>query len=112
MGALYATSMNSIKVMTDYHSFPIWHHESDMVGDIDPEDLPITKELVLSLLEWAATYDATSMKQDPMEWGFATETCKTEFIEKGLELAKKLKCELKTTEVYYYHEGIGRVIRI
>lgn len=105
-------SMNSIKVMADYQCFPIWHYGSDNVGDIDPATLPITKELASSFLEWAATYDATLNRQDPIESGFGTEASEAEFVEKGLELAQKLKCELQTTEVYYYHEGIRRDVRI
>ena len=105
-------NMNSIKVMTDYQCFPIWHYGSDTVGDIDPASLPISKELAVSLLDWASTYDETLNRQDPVKSGFSTEAAETEFIEKGLELAQMLKCELKSTEVYYYHEGMGRDVRI
>lgn len=105
-------SMNSIKVMTDYQCFPIWHYGSDNVGDIDPTTLPISKELAASFLKWASTYDATLNRQDPIKSGFPTESAETEFIEKGLELAQRLKSELKSTEVYYCHEGMGRDVRI
>jgi len=112
MGHTNAMSMNSIKVMTDYQCFPIWHYGSDNVGDIDPATLPISKELVASLLEWASIYDATLNSEDPINSGFLDESAQTDFIEKGLELAQKLKSELKSTEVYYYHEGMGRDVRI
>ncbi|WP_146779526.1 hypothetical protein [Vreelandella sulfidaeris] len=104
--------MNSIKVMTDYQCFPIWHYGGDNVGDIDPATLPISKELVASLLAWASTYDATLNIEDPIKSGFPNESAQNEFIKKGLELAQKLKSELKITEVYYYHEGMGRDVRI
>ncbi|MBO2553321.1 hypothetical protein [Shewanella algae] len=109
---LYAMSMNSIKVMTDYQCFPIWHYGCDNVGEIDPATLPISKELVASLLVWASIYDATLNSEDPINSGFLNESAQTDFIEKGLELAQKLKSELKNTEVYYYHEGMERDVRI
>ena len=111
-GALYAMCMNSIKVMTDYQCFPIWHYGSDNVGEIDPASLPISKELSTSLLEWASTYDATLNLEDPIQSGFSSNLAESQFIDKGLELAQKLKIELKQTEVYYYHDGMGRDVRI
>ncbi|PML75739.1 hypothetical protein [Enterovibrio norvegicus] len=104
--------MSSIKVMADYHCFPIWHYRSDNVGDVDPATLPISEELIVSLLEWASSYDATLNNKDPIKSDFPNRSAKNEFIKKGLELATKLKSELRSVEVYYYHEGIGRNVHI
>ncbi|QYJ88421.1 hypothetical protein [Shewanella halotolerans] len=110
--ALYAVSMTSIKVMIDYHCFPLWHYGADEVGEIDPTSLPISKELSSSLMEWAAEYDATLNEDDPASSGFLSSLAEADFIEKGLKLAHELKSVLVNVEVYYYHEGMGRDVRI
>jgi hypothetical protein len=110
--ALYAMSMTSIKVMTDYHCFPLWHYGADEVGEIDPTSLLISKELSSSLIDWAAEYDATLNEDDPANSGFLSSLAEADFIEKGLKLAQELKSVLGNVEVYYYHEGIGRDVRI
>ncbi|QYJ93153.1 hypothetical protein [Shewanella spartinae] len=109
---LYAVSMTSIKVMTDYLCFPLWHYGADEVGEIDPTSLPISKELSSSLMEWAAEYDATLNEDDPASSGFLSSLAEADFIEKGLKLAQELKSVLVNVEVYYYHEGMGRDVRI
>jgi hypothetical protein len=105
-------SMTSIKVMTDYHCFPLWHYGTDEVGEIEPTSLPISKELSSSLMAWAAEYDATLNENDPASSGFLSSLAESDFIEKGLKLAQELKSALGNVEVYYYHEGIGRDVRI
>ncbi|WP_462172333.1 hypothetical protein [Pseudoalteromonas xiamenensis] len=104
--------MSSIKVMTDYHCFPLWHYGTDEVGEIEPTSLPISKDLSSSLMAWAAEYDATLNEDDPASSGFLSSLAESDFIEKGLKLAQELKSELGNVEVYYYHEGIGRNVRI
>ena len=51
--------MKIIKLMADYHSYPLWWSGNNRFGNIDPKDLPISEELVDGLLLWAAFYDQT-----------------------------------------------------
>jgi hypothetical protein len=104
--------MTSIKVMTDYHCFPLWHYGSDEVGEIEPTSLPISKELSSSIIELAVEYDETLNEKDPANSGFLSSLAEFDFIEKGLKLAQELKSVLGNVEVYYYHQGIWRDVRI
>ncbi len=54
----------AIRVMSDYDCWPTW---DDATGrNIDPESLPITRRLVQHLNAWAARYDASLNRSDPM----------------------------------------------
>jgi hypothetical protein len=112
MQALYAMSMVSIKVMTDYQCFPLWHYGVGEVGEVDPSTLPISSTLSSSLMKWAAEYDATLNTEDPANSKFLSPLAESQFIEKGRRLAQELKSELENIEVYYFHEGMGRDVRI
>lgn len=37
--------MKTIKLMADYDCFPLWKSSPGEVGNIDPEDLPISYDL-------------------------------------------------------------------
>lgn len=94
--------MKSIKVMPDYECHALWHHKSELVGDIDPHDLPISDDLAEAFDSWAIEYDKTLNFDDPgnsKDMGFKN---KIEFAVKGYELAIRLKRELKNVEVVYF----------
>jgi hypothetical protein len=50
--------MRSIKMMADYHCWPLWEASAGRVGNIDPRTLPISRDLVVQLESWARLYDA------------------------------------------------------
>ena len=95
--------MKSIKVMPDYECHALWHHNSDLVGDIDPHDLPISDGLAEEFDAWAIEFDRTLNFDDPASSIDMSPEEKTKFIEKGYELAVRLKSELKDVEVLYYY---------
>jgi hypothetical protein len=105
-------SMTSIKVMTDYHCFPLWHCGIGEFGEIDPSTLPISSTLSSSLMRWAAEYDAILNTEDPANSKFLSTLAESQFIENGLTLAQELKSELENVNVYYFHAGMGRDVRI
>lgn len=53
----------AIRVMSDYDCWPTWDEETGR--NIDPESLPITRQLVQQLNAWAARYDASLNSSDP-----------------------------------------------
>lgn len=65
-----------------------------MVGNIDPATLPISRELVARLAEWARLYDATLNVDDPVQSGFKHDAEKQAFIDVGNRLAEALQAEL------------------
>jgi hypothetical protein len=60
--------MRTIKVMADYQCFPLWEASPGEVGNIDPDDLPISHILKERLAAWARAFDATlSMDYPPIQ---------------------------------------------
>ena len=86
--------MRKIRLMADYECWPLWGAISGKYGDINPDDLPISSTLRISLIQWAADYDATLVRDDPKRSGFATPEAKTAFSDIGLRLRNELAAEL------------------
>jgi len=80
--------------MTDYQCFPLWEASPGVVGNINPQDLPISTSLREALLAWAAKYDATLNMADPLSSGFDSRQAASEFREEGDALAQRLQKEL------------------
>ena len=88
--------------MPDYGCFPLWHHKSDKVGDIDPEALGISTTLCKKLTDWQNEYDQTLDRTDPRNSGFISKENEVKFVAKGYELALALKAELAGVQVIYF----------
>jgi hypothetical protein len=61
--------VRKIKVMADYDCWPLWE-TSPGIENVDPETLPISRELARDLAAWQAKYDATMVRDDPASSGF------------------------------------------
>jgi hypothetical protein len=90
-------NMTKIKLMADYQCFPLWGVSLDKIGNIDPNDLPISADLKACLLAWATTYNKTLNWDDPVSSGFLTEAAELQFKSDGLDLGKRLEIELGNT---------------
>lgn len=86
--------MKKIKLMADYECFPLWGTALDDLGDISPEELPISQELKNSLYEWAERFNAILNIEDPASSGFKNEEEEKLFIDDGYKLAQCLRNEL------------------
>ena len=86
--------MRMVKLMADYECFPLWEASPGQVGNINPDELPISAGLRSKLAQWAAEYDATLNRDDPAQSGFPTDEAKAEFKRTGTELGEQLKSEL------------------
>lgn len=84
-----------IKVMPDYESHPLWWDvESPKVGNIDPKEIGLSRELCDQLQGWADEYDATLNRDDPVASGFSSAGAQRDFVQKGRELAGLVAGEL------------------
>ena len=88
--------MKQIKLMPDYGCSPLWADSGDEVGNISPDELPITDDLRAELNAWASTYDATLNMDDPLASGFSNPDEEAKFVQTGNTLATRLKLELGT----------------
>jgi hypothetical protein len=86
--------MKTIKLMADYGCFPLWHVSGEEVGDIDPNDLPLSQELRRRLADWAHTFDQTLNQDYPPDSGFKSEADEVEFKQQAIRLAEQLREEL------------------
>jgi len=86
--------MRTIKLMPDYGCFPLWEASPDAMGNIDPNTLPISANLVSELENWAAQFDATLHSEDPPKSGFTSPEHERDFAEIGRRLCTKLQKEL------------------
>lgn len=97
--------MKMIKLMADYYSFPLWNNSPGEVGNIDPENLPLSEELKKRLNNWSDKYDSILNDEDPASSGFETKQDEVIFIQEGSELAKCLQKELGDTyQIVYYSD--------
>jgi hypothetical protein len=86
--------MKTIKLMPDYQCFPLWEASPGEVGNINPEDLPISPDLKAQLAAWAKIYDATLNIDDPACSGFQSDEAEAEFKRVGNDLGQRLRGEL------------------
>ena len=86
--------MRVIKLMADYQCFPLWDAATGSVGNINPDDLPISYSLRSRLMAWAAVFDATLDMNDPASSGFESEEAANDFRIEGVALAQQLQDEL------------------
>lgn len=85
----------SIRIMADYHCYPLWLTYPD--GELDniaPESLQISRELANSLDRWADKFDAILNDDDPASSGFATPDDEHSFNDQGRRLAERIAREV------------------
>tara|TARA_A100001391_G_C5050246_1_gene273241 strand:+ start:425 stop:715 length:291 start_codon:yes stop_codon:yes gene_type:complete len=94
-----------IKVMADYDCAPLWWDDWEHVGDIRPEDIGLSRQLVADLWAWAGIYDATLDRDDPRASGFASKVEEQAFEEQGRLLSRSVASELVGCEVRYWRDA-------
>lgn len=86
--------MKTVKLMADYECYPLWNMSPGEYGDVNPSDLPISKDLQLRLAKWAKMYDDTLDVDYPPNSGFKSKELEAEFSREGQILANMLRSEL------------------
>ncbi|WP_072617525.1 hypothetical protein [Pandoraea vervacti] len=86
--------MKIIKILADYHCYPLWDMPPGMYGDINPENLPISRELKEMLFKWALDFDLTLNNEDPSASGFKSREEEEDFNRRGKVMANRLQLEL------------------
>ena len=93
--------MKRIKVMADYHCWPLWE-AGDEIGEVDPGSLPISEGLRADLLRWADEFDAILNDEDPAASAFSSADGERQFDDDGRVLAARLASELRETHRMLY----------
>jgi hypothetical protein len=92
-----------IWVRPDYRMYPTWRPGTDEYN-VDPVELPISKELADELNAWGDDFDATLVLDDPASSGFPDEASTVAFVERGARLARRLAVELADRYRVEYHD--------
>ncbi len=102
--------MTTIKVMADYHCYPLWITDECGPDNVDPRSLDISVALAEQLDSWAEQYDATLDNENPLQSGFSSPTAHAQFVSQGKQLSKQLARELeKRYTVIYYNDMLSQV---
>jgi len=103
--------VEKIKLMADYECYPLWWVNSDKIGNIDPETLPLSQETISRLEKWEESYNATLNWQDPGNSPDLSPEEEAAFEQEGISLWKQLQKELAPNyEVVYFSELLGKVV--
>lgn len=98
----------AVKVMADYGAHPLWALDSDIYGDIPPEDMGLSPELTQDLNDWAAAYNASLNHEDPAKSLWSDEQHKAHDA-MARPLAVRLARERPDLTVYVLEPQIGVV---
>lgn len=92
-----------IKLWADYGCYPIWR--VDEVDNIDPEELPLSKETMKRLNAWQEVYDQTLNQDYPPLSCFSNPQAEQNFKQEGIKLWKQLRLELEPDYEVFYENG-------
>ncbi len=105
----YVMSTKKIKLMADYQCYPLWDIEK--VGNIDPNQLPISAVLKKHLNIWAECYDEILVIDNPKFSGFKNEVEALAFEAQGQFMWQQLQKELGNTyEVFYFSHLTSKLL--
>ena len=82
-----------LKLMPDYNCFPLWKID-DELGNVNPDDLPLSTDVKVALRTWADAYDKTLNQEYPPDSGFASPAEEEDFEAEGKRLWKVLQEQL------------------
>ncbi len=100
-----------ITFMADYGCDPLWWEEPDIVCDIAPENLPLSKDMIARLHQWANQYNARLNWDDPSNSPIPTPEEIAQFETEGINLWEQLRKELAPDyEVFYFSDRLQKLI--
>ncbi len=105
--------VKEVVLMPDYHCWPLWYGDGfEEVGDIEPDELPLSPETNDQLLRWANAYDRTLNFADPKDESYYfSEQELGEFEHEGISLWQKLQEELGSDyKVTYYSQKLHKSV--
>ncbi len=100
-----------LKLMPDYYCWPLWWAGGE-IGNVDPKTLPLRKETLIRLDQWADLYDSQLNMADPLSSNFFSESELAAFEREGVELWLQLREELSPEyEVWYFSQQLHHPVK-
>ncbi len=87
--------MKELRLYPDYFCWPTWVPYTDGLDNINPNELPISKDLAVCVISWGEYFDGFLDMDDPASSERMTVEEEEKFISDGRELAKRLSIELE-----------------
>ncbi|MEZ6964598.1 MULTISPECIES: hypothetical protein [Aeromonas] len=86
--------MIRLRLTNEYLAGPIFCPDADVMGHIDVNELPLSKDLKDKITAWDSEYQATFNNDYPPDSGFSLPEMERRHIAEGQQLAKRLQLEL------------------
>ena len=100
-----------ITLMTDYGCDPLWWEEPYIAGDIAPESLPLSKDTIARLHQWANHYNTRLNWDDTSNSPIPKPEEVAQFETEGINLWQQLRQELAPDyEVFYFSDRLQKLI--
>jgi len=93
-----------IMLAADWHCQPLWGKDFDKLGNIDPNNLPLTEGLIRDLEAWRDAFMASYNVDDPGNSLWSDEQHRRH-AELAIPLAKRLAAELPDRTIIVLKEG-------
>lgn len=100
----------SIKVMADYHAYPLWAMDEHLYGDFPPEQLGLSPDLSASLNAWADAFTSSLNGDDPANSLWSDEQHRAHQAE-ARPLALRIRRERPDLKVYVA-DGAGDFVEV
>ncbi|WP_207265833.1 hypothetical protein [Pseudomonas sp. GW101-3H06] len=94
--------MIKLRLTNEYLAGPIFCPDTDRMGHVDIEDLPLSQKLKSKIIEWDSEYQATFNSDYPPDSGFITPEAELRHIAEGEKLAKLIQQELEKNYTVEY----------
>jgi len=94
--------MIKLKLVNEYLAGPIFCSDSNRMGHIDVDTLPISQELKAGINLWNDEYQATFKSDYPPKSGFSSIKAALRHMAEGERLAQKLQQELENDYIVEY----------
>jgi hypothetical protein len=95
-----------VRLAPDYECPPTWEGEGHEFGNVDPQELPIPPALVEEIRVWAARYEATYNRADPVSSRFSSPADEEDFDREGRRLWRALQESLGPQHEVSYHSVV------
>lgn len=86
--------MTTLRLAKEYLAGPVFCPDSEKMGHIDVEDLPVSEQLKRAIQAWDSQYQSTFDDEYPPDSGFISPELEAAHERQGAELAERLQEEL------------------
>ena len=95
------------RLLPDYECSPIWAGDGSDYRNLAPSEVSVSIGLQKALRDWAARYEQTYNRTDPLSSGFKSADDEQSFDKDGYQLWNRLKDELGSEHKVDYYSVVS-----